>query len=353
MSYIQKTKIEEIMKNLLVITMAFISLSLSAQQVKSYKLVDIPIRDPFILPVVDDTTYYLYSATWGELMGAKGKQGVCTYKSKDLRNWEGPYIVFEGSEDFWPDPSHGVWAPEVHKYKAKYYLFATFTNPNDTIEIRPGGFSIESRGTQILVANSPLGPFLPLDYKKPTTPKEWMALDGTLFIEDEKPYMVFCHEWIQINEGTFEIAELKPDLSAFAKEPTTIFKTNDAPWVQRMDMLGIKYKGQAIPGYVSDGAFIYKLSSGKLICLTSSFGKNNYSLSYALSESGKLIGPWTHPAKPLLSNGHGHGMLFKSFQGELLLTCHYPNTSPSKAVIYKVKELEKGIMIKEEGCVFD
>jgi hypothetical protein len=28
-----------------------------------------------------------------------------------------------------------------------------------------------------------------------------MALDGTLWVEDGVPYMIFCHEWIQITDG--------------------------------------------------------------------------------------------------------------------------------------------------------
>jgi hypothetical protein len=336
------------MRNIFLIVCFFLSLVSSAQEIKTWELADIPIRDPYILPVEKEGTYYLYSATRGELRGPNGRQGVCAYKSNDLKTWEGPFIVFENPEDFWADPNHGIWAPEVHLYKDKYYLFATFSNPADTIEIRSDGIPVALRGTQICIADNPMGPFKPFDLDKPTTPDNWSALDGTLWMEDGIPYMVFCHEWVQINEGTFEVAALKPNLSSFAEAPQTIFKTNDAAWVKRMDLLGIKYKGQVIPGYVSDGAFIHRLPSGKLICLTSSFGENKYSLSYALSESGKLAGQWTHPGKPLLSNGHGHGMLFRSFDGRLMLTCHFPNTSPSKAVIYEVEELEDVIRIAGE-----
>jgi hypothetical protein len=41
-----------------------------------------------------------------------------------------------------------------------------------------------------------------------------MTLDGTLWVEDELPYMVFCHEWVQIKDGTVESVRLKDDLSA-------------------------------------------------------------------------------------------------------------------------------------------
>lgn len=313
--------------------------------VSGLQLSEIPIRDPFILPVEREKNYYLYSATRGNLHGPNGRQGVCAYKSKDLKTWNGPYIVYENPEGFWAGSEHGIWAPEVHRYKQKYYLFATFTNPANTIEIRKDGIPVVLRGTQIMVSNSPLGPFKPFDLKKPHTPENWSALDGTLWIEDNKPYMIFCHEWVQINDGTFELAELKKDLSAVASKPVSLFKASDAAWVKRMDSLGIKYQGNNIPGFVSDGPFIHRLPSGKLICLTSSFGENNYALSFAVSSSGKLSGPWAHPKEPLLSGGHGHGMIFKSFDGDLLLACHFPNTSPSKTALYKIEEFTDGIRL--------
>jgi len=320
-------------------------LSGQEEQADTLKLEDIPIRDPFILPVEDEQCYYLYAAT---LKTPNGTAGVCAYKSKDLQHWSGPEIVMAQSDGFWADPNHGVWAPEVHLYNGRYYLFATFTNEADTISVRAEGCAVVLRGTQVLVADAPSGPFVPFDLSKPLTPADWMSLDGTLWIEDGKPWMVFCHEWIQVDEGTFERVELTTDLSAFAGTPATMFKTNDAPWVRRMDRLGKKYKGISLPGYVSDGPFIYRLTSGELICLTSSFGDNGYTLSYAVSKSGKLAGPWVLPAKPLLEGGHGHGMLFRTFDGNLMLTCHYPNSSPSKAVIYEIEEHFGSLIIKRK-----
>ena len=333
------------MKAILLLVFGHFCMQLFAQNAIKLKLVDIPIRDPFILPVEEENTYYMYAATREETKTKSGKPGVCAYKSTDLKIWQGPFQVFENPDGFWAGADHGLWAPEVHRYNGKYYLFATFTNPEDTIETRIDGIPVVLRGTQIMVAGNPLGPFKPFDLKRPVTPENWSALDGTLWVEEGKPYMIFCHEWVQINEGTFEVVELNSDLSGFSGTPETIFKVNDAPWVKRMDLLGIKYEGHEIPGFVSDGPFIHRLPSGKLICLTSSFGENQYSLSYALSASGKLAGHWEHPAEPLLTGGHGHGMMFTSFDGKLLLVCHFPNSSPSKPVIYEVDEHENGISI--------
>jgi len=39
-----------------------------------------------------------------------------------------------------------------------------------------------------------------------------MAFDGTLWVEEGQPYMIYCHEWVQVEDGTMELVELAPDL---------------------------------------------------------------------------------------------------------------------------------------------
>ncbi|MGB2312478.1 MAG: hypothetical protein ACPH4K_03555, partial [Flavobacteriaceae bacterium] len=78
------------------------------------------------------------------------------------------------------------------------------------------------RGTQIFVAHSPLGPFLPFE-NKPHTPENWMALDGTLYVEDNKPYMIFCHEWVEIVDGSMDYNQLSSDLSKPVGDPIKMF----------------------------------------------------------------------------------------------------------------------------------
>ena len=41
------------------------------------------------------------------------------------------------------------------------------------------------------------------------------------------------------------------------------------------------------------------------------------------SESGKLAGPWKQ-LEPLVGKDSGHGMLFKSFEGQLMMVLHQP-----------------------------
>ena len=154
------------------------------------------MRDPFILPDKNTNTYYLYCASREKSDRPNGRHGLKMYKSKDLKYWEGPYMIYEAKDSEWCDASHGIWAPEVHEYRGKYYLFATFTNELSPLSINiPDRPFVHKRGTTILVADTPEGPFVPLSMS-PHTPKEWMSLDGTLYVENGKPYMIFCHEWV-------------------------------------------------------------------------------------------------------------------------------------------------------------
>lgn len=51
--------------------------------------------------------------------------------------------------------------------------------------------------------------------KDPTyLPENMPTLDGTFWVDsDGKPYMIYCHEWLQNWNGTMEKIELKSDLS--------------------------------------------------------------------------------------------------------------------------------------------
>jgi hypothetical protein len=71
------------------------------------------------------------------------------------------------------------------------------------------------------VADTPEGPFTAIE-NKPHTPEEWSSLDGTLWVEDGIPYMVFCHEWTQVVNGTMELVQLEDDLSAPIGHPITL-----------------------------------------------------------------------------------------------------------------------------------
>ncbi len=268
---------------------------------KVLKASDIIIRDPFVLPVPSRGLYYLFGTTDSEPWDVEAGIGFDCYASRDLEVWEGPFPAFRPAPGFWSKGQ--FWAPEVYAYRGEYYMFATFAAPG------------RNRGTQVLRAVRPEGPYLPLT-AKPVTPASMSCLDGTLYLDEGKrPWMVFCHEWTQIGDGAICVMPLSDDLSRAAGEVRTLFHASDAPWVRPLK-----------PGkYVTDGPYLYR-DRGKLLMLWSSAGEHGYAMGLAESASGTLFGPWIHRSTPVFGRDGGHGMRFLNFDGRPMLTVHQPNT---------------------------
>ena len=263
----------------------------------------IRLSDPFILPDKNTSTYYM-TGTGGML-----------WKSKDLQKWTGPFKVAKTDPASWMGPDPMIWAAELHYYKNKYYYFATFTNKNVKIDTVRGN-AIERRACHVLVSETPDGPYLPM--KDPVyLPATMPTLDGTLWIEDEKPYLIYCYEWLQNWNGTIEKIELKPDLSGSIGKSKLLFRAKESPWSKERDD-----KGNIIPNKVTDGPWLFRTQTGKLGMLWTSWIFDAYTQGVAYSESGKLAGPWLHEKQIFTPPNFGHGMLFRSFEGKLLLSVH-------------------------------
>jgi beta-xylosidase len=285
----------------------------------------INIRDPFIL--INEGKYYMYG-TRAETCWTSATGFDC-YISKDLESWDGPYEVFHKPEDFWADLN--CWAPEVHKYNGSYYMFATFKD------------SQSHGGTAILKADHPLGPFM-LHSEKQITPKDWECIDGTFYVNPEgKPFMVFVHEWVQISDGSICALELSQDLKQAVSEPMFLFHASEAKgWV-------FPIKNEKRPGinYVTDGPFLYRTKSGRLILLWSSFGTNGYTEALAYSNNGDITGTWTQDDRLLFEKDGGHGMIFKNLSDELYLILHTPNEHLKEhPVFYKLEEANDTLWVR-------
>ena len=269
---------------------------------------DIHIRDPFVLPVWAENQYYLYGTTGPEVW-AKSATIINYYTGTDLQNWAGPFPAFQPPTGFWAD--RNFWAPEVHVYRGGYYMFASFKSED------------KRRGTQILAAEGPQGPFLPIS-DGPVTPRDWECLDGTLFVDaSDQPWMVFCHEWVQVGDGEVCAIPLSEDLKSAVGEPQLLFRASEAPWSHELNSKGRN-------GYVTDGPWLHRLSNGTLLMLWSSFRNGDYAVGVARSTSGDILGPWQHEPEPLYAGDGGHCMVFQTFEGALLLAYHQPNGSPNE-----------------------
>ncbi len=202
------------------------------------------------------------------------------------------------------------------------------------------------RGTQILVSDSVSGPYTPLT-DGPVTPSDWECLDGTLHVDrDGHPWIVFCHEWVQIHNGAMCAMPLSPDLKQAVGRPVFLFNASEAGWVRR-PAWPKEGESRRFPDYVTDGPFLHRLATGSLIMLWSSIGSQGYAMGIARSETGDVPGPWKQEAAPLWAKDGGHGMIFRTFDDRLMLTFHSPNTTPAERPVFvEIEEAGDDIRIK-------
>jgi beta-xylosidase len=279
-----------------------------------YHIRDVHISDPFILADPATRKYYTYvqfvdAQRFPHLVSSE----PCFYAlaSEDLIHWSEPKICFRQG-GFWA--SQDYWAPEMHIWKSRYYLISSFR--------APGTY----RRCQCLVGDSALGPFTPDG--QPLTPDGWHCLDGTLY-QDRKgrPWLVFCHEWLQVCDGQVAAVPLSDDLGSATGDPVILFRASDAPW-------RAKSVGSGGHGFVTDGPFLYRMRSGALIMLWSNFIEGGgYTTGYARSKSGDILGPWIQESDPLYALDGAHSMLFHTFEGQLMMALHCPNDHPRKRIL--------------------
>lgn len=282
------------------------------------KLNEINIRDPFVLK--EDGVYYLYG-TRAKDFGC-GVAGFDVYTSTNLEDWSEPEVCFDSEKAGLN--RHVNWAPEVHKYNGKFYMFATFTRENGL------------RGTFSLVSDNPSGPFT-LHSKKALTPSEWECLDGTLYIDKNgEPYLVFCHEHTQIIDGTVCYVKLNDELTESIGNAEYIFSGSSPYFIDK------KPEGEH---YITDGPFMYRTKNGELLMIWSTFINHKYSQCIAKSDNGEITGSFEH-LPPLITDDGGHGMIFEA-DGRLLLTFHTPNkTLDERPTFIELKDDGNTLILK-------
>jgi beta-xylosidase len=311
----------------------------SAAGAQDYPLLlpSMPLHDPFILADATTHDYLLYTSNVPALTG-EPRRGTMVYASKDLKHWAKPRVVFLPPADFWA--KDGAWAPEVHAYKGKFYLLTTLHNTAKTIpQPAPVGHPTYMRGTIIAAADTPLGPFVPLK-NGPMPPDDFMTLDGTLYVDrSDKPWMVYAHEWLQKTDGTIEAVPLAPDLTRASGPPIHLFRGSDAPWIDAE----VQPSARSFV-YVTDGPELFRTHDGHLLMLWSSYEHahgvtdtgSSYVQTIARSRSGELQGPWEQ-LPPLIHQDSGHGMLFHTFDGTLMLVLHRPFKN-ARGKLYELKD---------------
>ena len=294
------------------------------------KRLDIRVRDPYI--VFEDGVYYLYATT--------GETTMSYYTSTDMENWEAGGPAFVIPKGFWAYKD--VWASEVHKYKGRFYLFVSLLGKNGL------------RGTQIAVADTPAGPFLPL-VDHAVTPAAQSCIDGTLYVEDGTPYIVYSHDWPDnfVPEknayvGELWAAQLREDLTEIVGEPWLLFASDESP-ISKKTPDHTEWEGKPAIRYGSDAPFLQKLSNGTLLLTWSPYLNDNYVVLSVVSKSGSLKGPWEHLSVPLFDKNGGHAMFFRNGEDKLCMCIHAPEAPMlERAHIFEAVEENGTLVLKNE-----
>ena len=281
---------------------------------------DVNIRDPFVL--VHDGKYYLYGtrseSCWDEM------DGFDCYVSPDLENFEGPVEIFHKPEGFFADRFY--WAPECYAYRNAFYLVTTL------------GSGTVKKGIYVLRADAPTGPFEVCSGR--ITPEDWTCIDGTLLFEDDVPYLVYSHAFEDGGSalrGEYCMQQLSPELDRAVSEPVCLFCAADTAWAKPFPYAEQEF-GISGDCYFSDGACLKKGEDGRLYMIFSSWSVHGYAVGVAVSDSGRIAGPWRQQDEPLYPENGGHGMFFKDLSGNLIFTLHAPNDKyMERPVFYRVR----------------
>jgi beta-xylosidase len=310
-------------------------------QPATLRMPDMPLHDPWIVADRATRTYHLYTRNEPAMSGDP-RIGIMAYTSNDLSDWSRPRIVAVMPTTGWAND--GAWAPEVHRWHGRWYLFATYHNESAALKVQ-GVRKLHRRGTTLAVADRLVGPFVPVRNAEPVVDRETMTLDGTLYIDPAKrPWMVYAHEWVQTGDGTIEAVPLDDRLAA-SGPPRVLFHASAAPWSDGKPQA----EGDVIR--VTDGPELFRTRTGRLLMLWSSYDRTGYVQGLARSRSGTLAGPWEQ-LDPLVRRDSGHGMLFRRFDGTLMMVLHRPFQN-ARGKLYVMRDTGDRVAIVREATDLD
>ena len=259
--------------------------------------------DPFVL--FYEGKYYMYCTTENNdpLIGANDfgtatteGDGIYVYVSEDMKNWKRHgYALKKGDSigEKW------FWAPEVLAYRGKFYMV----------------YASEEH-IAIACADHPLGPF---KQKNKRWLREGMAIDGSLFVDDDG--IVYLYYVRLDGQNRIFVAKMKNDLSEIEEEYENCLINAEAPW-ETLDCL------------IAEGPFVIKHNG--LYYLTYSCNHTrciDYAVGYAVSDCP--TGPFKKFDKnPIMKRkgnlmGVGHHSFFNSADGAFYCAYHCHNIHSS------------------------
>lgn len=267
------------------------------------------IGDPYILKA-SDGKYYIYATSFFEDIE------LCAFNvwtSNDLESFSKPTICYckndrsFGYKDF--------WAPEVVEYNGKYIMHYSARRKED-----------DSLRIGVAVSDSPLGPFVDVNYKMPMFETGYAVIDGHVFIDDDgKKYFYYsrdCSENITNNarESHLYVAELNDDLLSLKTEGVLVSKPE-----MDYEKANYEYNGQKV--YWNEGPFVIKHNGlYHLMYSANYFASRDYCLCCAVSKyPNKEFVKYDKPVLGAIEgvmSGPGHNSVLKLGDNEYVCMYH-------------------------------
>ena len=254
------------------------------------------LANPFVVYDNASDTYYMAG------------DGGCLWRSNDMRIWEGPYNVLLPSKGAWMGESPVITAPQIHRYAGRYCYVATFTSMVD---------GVECTSCELFVSDSINGPYKHATKGLPLIAGERVAKTPTFCAEDYgAAYLLFSGDSKRTLGEAIKIIRLGDSLNVQIGEPFELLKAAHNPWAA----------GREGEPLALGSPFVFATQTGRLgMLFTAKTGGNNV-LGVAYSKEGHGInGPWTIEPAPLLC-GVGGAMLFKDYDGTIVLAVHKDTT---------------------------
>jgi xylan 1,4-beta-xylosidase len=273
--------------------------------------------DPFLLK--DGEEYYLYPTkdTQGWLY-----EKFHVFHSKDLLNWDGPYLALDLAADVsWA--SSKAWAPGVNKYNGKYYMY----------------FTAEGQ-IGAAVSDSPLGPFRDILGRPLIKPYEYdcQTIDADLFVDDDnQPYLLW-------GQGKCWIAPLAEDMASFKSAPVQLSE-------QLYRNCG---KDPAVfdSGVYNEGPHMQKIN-GQYVLTWSNYDTRDPRYQICFATASHIYGPYLQPEDNRVTRpseqffGTGHASLSR-YRDRWVLCYHRlidPATSQLRETCISYVDFEDGRLI--------
>lgn len=282
---------------------------------------EIPIRDSYIL--YHNGLYYLYG-TEGITAFTGSEKGFEVYVSDDLATWQGPYTAFpNGGWDGKLWATNTYWAPEVYEIDGDFYMFASWAESGSAYGV--------NRHVCVLKADDPTGPFEVWNDKLLAG-----GNDATLYIQDDKYYLVYTGSDEKLNSGAF-IIKLTDDLKNVDGEPMGIF-----------DASGDGFE----TGTLLEGFDTYTTPTGRVILMYALNGFHGvedqvfsgyYVAGFAyfddgiIGEDGEPVSDYTFAEEQVIAPINcGHNNFFEDAEGNIRMSVHFPNQVTGQFGPYEV-----------------